>query len=150
MEINFKSAVPGDLPILLKFIRDFHGMSGYPFNQKNVQECLINLMNNNLGRAWIIEYDSKAVGYIIFTFGYSIEYKGRDAFIDELYIEKEYRGKGIGKEAMKFVVKESRTLGISAVHLEVERNNDAAINLYNKFDFKDNGRTLMTRWIESP
>jgi ribosomal protein S18 acetylase RimI-like enzyme len=49
---------------------------------------------------------------------------------------------------MDFVIKESAKLGIKAVHLEVERNNDAAKNLYEKYDFKDNGRTLMTRWIE--
>jgi ribosomal protein S18 acetylase RimI-like enzyme len=88
------------------------------------------------------------VGYVILTFGYNIEYKGRDAFIDEFYIEKEYRSRGIGKETMDYVVKESKKLGIKAIHLEVERNNETAKNLYLKFQFKDNVRILMTRWID--
>ena len=148
MGINFKPAVSDDIITLLKFIKDFYGMSSYTFREKEVGESVRNLIKNiNLGRIWIIEFDSKSAGYIILTFGYSIEYKGRDAFIDELYIEEEFRGIGIGRETMDFVIKESEKLGIKAVHLEVERNNDAAKNLYGKYDFKDNGRTLMTRWI---
>ncbi|MGE5805187.1 MAG: GNAT family N-acetyltransferase [Ignavibacteria bacterium] len=148
MGISFKPAVSEDIFTILKFIKNFHGMSSYPFHEEKVGESVRNLIkNNNLGRIWIIEFDSKSVGYIILTFGYSIEYKGRDAFIDELYIEEEFRSRGIGRETMDFVIKESVKLGIKAVHLEVERNNDAAKNLYEKYDFKDNGRTLMTRWI---
>ena len=149
MGINFKHAVSDDIITILKFIKNFHGMSSYPFHEVKVGETVRNLIKNyNLGRIWIIEIDSKSVGYIILTFGYSIEYKGRDAFIDELYIEEEFRGRGIGKAAMNFIVKEARNLGIHAVHLEVERDNAAAKKLYEKNDFKDNGRTLMTRWIE--
>jgi len=148
MGINYKPAVSDDIITILKFIKNFYAMSSYPFREEKVGESVRNLIKNiNLGRIWIIEFDSKSVGYIILTFGYSIEYKGRDAFIDELYIEEEFRGRGIGRETVDFVIKESEKLGIKAVHLEVERNNDAAKNLYEKYDFKDNGRTLMTRWI---
>jgi len=148
MGINYKPAVSDDIITILKFIKNFYGMNSYPFREEKVGESVRNLIKNiNLGRIWIIEFDSKSVGYIILTFGYSIEYKGRDAFIDELYIEEEFRGRGIGRETVDFVIKESEKLGIKAVHLEVERNNDAAKNLYEKYDFKDNGRTLMTRWI---
>jgi ribosomal protein S18 acetylase RimI-like enzyme len=148
MGINFKPAVSDDIITILKFIKNFYGMNSYPFHEEKVGESVRNLIKNiNLGRIWIIEFDSKSVGYIVLTFGYSIEYKGRDAFIDELYIEEEFRGRGIGRGTVDFVIKESEKLGIKAVHLEVERNNDAAKNLYEKYDFKDNGRTLMTRWI---
>lgn len=149
MDINFRPAVLEDISGILKFMKNFYGISSYPFDEKKNEEPLRDLINNeNLGRLWIIEFNSGAVGYMILTFGYSIEYKGRDAFIDELFIEEEFRGKGIGKAAMNFVVNEARKLGINAVHLEVERDNEAAKNLYLKNNFKDNGRTLMTRWIE--
>jgi ribosomal protein S18 acetylase RimI-like enzyme len=133
----------------LSFIKNFYGECSYPFDENKARESLTNLANNNnLGRIWIIQYVLKPVGYVILTFGYNIEYKGRDAFIDEFYIEKEYRSRGIGKETMDYVVKESKKLGIKAIHLEVERNNETAKNLYLKFQFKDNVRILMTRWID--
>jgi len=145
--VSFRLTDPEDIEILLNFIKNFYGLSSYPFDEDKVRESVANLINNNnLGRIWIIEYDSKAIGYIILTFGYSIEYKGRDAFIDEFYIEEEYRG--IGKETMDFIVKESLELEIKALHLEVEKDNERAKNLYLKYNFTDNGRTLMTRWID--
>jgi len=144
--VSFRLTDSEDIEILLNFIKNFYGLSSYPFDEDKVRESVANLINNNnLGRIWIIEYDSKAIGYIILTFGYSIEYKGRDAFIDEFYIEEEYRG--IGKETMDFIVKESLELEIKALHLEVEKDNERAKNLYLKYNFTDNGRTLMTRWI---
>jgi len=145
--VSFRLTDSEDIEILLNFIKNFYGLSSYPFDEDKVRESVANLINNNnLGRIWIIEYDSKAIGYIILTFGYSIEYKGRDAFIDEFYIEEEYRG--IGKETMDFIVKESLELEIKALHLEVEKDNERAKNLYLKYNFTDNGRTLMTRWID--
>ncbi len=147
--VSFRLTDSEDIEILLNFIKNFYGLSSYPFDEDKVRESVANLINNNnLGRIWIIEYDSKAIGYIILTFGYSIEYKGRDAFIDEFYIEEEYRGRGIGKETMDFIVKESLELEIKALHLEVEKDNERAKNLYLKYNFTDNGRTLMTRWID--
>jgi len=145
--VSFRLTDSEDIEILLNFIKNFYGLSSYPFDEDKVRESVANLINNNnLGRIWIIEYDSKAIGYIILTFGYSIEYKGRDAFIDEFYIEEEYRGRG--KETMDFIVKESLELEIKALHLEVEKDNERAKNLYLKYNFTDNGRTLMTRWID--
>ena len=43
-----------------------------------------------------------AVGYLVLTLGYSLEYGGRDAFIDEVYIRSSYRGRGIGTAALTF------------------------------------------------
>jgi len=36
-----------------------------------------------MGRVWLIQYQGQVIGYVILTLGYSLEYGGRDAFIDE-------------------------------------------------------------------
>ena len=84
------------------------------------------------------------------TLGYSLEFHGRDAFIDELYVVPEYRGRGIGSNVMRIVEDACRELGVRAVHLEVERDNPAARALYLRFGFKEHDRLLMTRWIAQP
>jgi GNAT superfamily N-acetyltransferase len=45
----------------------------------------------------------ETIGYIVLTLGDSLEYHGRDAFVDEIYIRESHRGKGIGAQAIKFV-----------------------------------------------
>lgn len=49
-----------------------------------------------MGRVWLIQHQSLAIGYVILTLGFSLEYGGRDAFIDEFYIQANYQGQGIG------------------------------------------------------
>ena len=51
------------------------------------------------GRAWLIIQGERPVGYVILTVSFSFEYRGYDAFIDELYIAEESRGREIGRRA---------------------------------------------------
>ena len=85
------------------------------------------------------------IGYIILAIIYSFEFGGRNAFVDEFFLNKENRGKGIGKIVMDAVSKEAERLNIQALHLEVEHHNVNAVELYRKYEFKDHHRLLMTR-----
>jgi GNAT superfamily N-acetyltransferase len=42
----------------------------------------------------------EAVGYIVVTLGYSMEYGGRDAFVDDLFLAAAHRGRGLGTAAL--------------------------------------------------
>ena len=85
---------------------------------------------------------------MVLTVSFSFEYRGHDAFIDELYIAEEYRGRGIGRRAMDFVENVARELGVNAMHLEVSRENEAALELYRRTGYVDHDRYLMTKWLE--
>ena len=61
------------------------------------------LRDASLGLAWLILDGDAAVGYIVLCFGYSLEWLGRDAFVDEFYLREEYRGRGWGRTTMEFV-----------------------------------------------
>jgi ribosomal protein S18 acetylase RimI-like enzyme len=87
------------------------------------------------------------VGYVVLTLGFSFEYRGRDAFLDELYLEEKSRGRGIGRKAMEFAEGMARELGVNAVHLEVSRDNDAGLELYRRAGYADHDRCLMTKWL---
>lgn len=148
MEIDFKIAENADTEILVQFIREFYELDQYPFNDESVRSALAIILNDNsLGRVWIIQDGSKAIGYVVLTFGYSLEYQGRDAFIDEIYIQESYRGQGVGTKVFQFVEGVCPSLGIKALHLEVERQNTAAQGFYQKIGFQDHDRYLMTKWI---
>ncbi len=88
------------------------------------------------------------MGYVALTFGYSLEFHGRDAFVDELFVRAERRGEGAGTAALGFIMDTCPTLGVHALHLEVERVNTAAQALYRLFGFHDHDGYLMTRWMD--
>ncbi len=148
MKISFRCANTSDIEILIEFIRECHKLEHLPFDGSIVHTLLANLLNNeSLGGVWLIQDETVAIGYIILTFGYSLEFLGRDAFIDELYIRESHRGQGIGTKAIQFIQEICPSLGIQALHLEVDRTNTAAQALYRKVGFEDHDRYLMTKWI---
>jgi ribosomal protein S18 acetylase RimI-like enzyme len=97
------------------------------------------------GRAWLIFEGEELAGYVILTLGFSFEYRGRDGYVDELYLDAQFRGRGIGRQTMEFVEQDARKLGVNAIHLEATRGNTAAIELYRRVGFVDHDRRLMTK-----
>jgi len=100
------------------------------------------------GRVWLLCQGNLPVGYIVLTVGFSFEFHGHDAFIDELYIEAAFRRRGYGKKAVTFLEEKARELGVNAIHLEVDQGNDPAFELYRRTGYENHDRFLMTKWLE--
>jgi ribosomal protein S18 acetylase RimI-like enzyme len=148
MNINYKPAGRNDIPLLLELMSEFYVIEHLPYDSLIITKGMEKFFSSDVyGKCWIINVDKILVGYILLTFGFSFEYHGVDALIDEFYIREEYRGKGIGKQTLEYVEQELTSLGIKAFHLEVDRQNFYAQSLYRKYGFEDHDRYLMTKWI---
>jgi diamine N-acetyltransferase len=101
--------------------------------------------DGSLGKAWIICDGDRAIGYVVLTLGFSFEYGGRDAFLNELYVEEKYRRRGIGRRTMEFVEVQARQMGVNAVHLEATHGNEPALELYRRLGYFAHERFLMTK-----
>jgi len=147
--VEIREASARDLPALLRMMRSLAEQPpAIPFEESEVRAALDKfLFHLDLGQAWLLWLRERPVGYVILTLGYSFEFRGRDAFIDELYIEPEFRRKGLGRRAMEFVEARARGLNVNAIHLEVDRGNDPAVELYRRTGYEDHGRHLMTKWL---
>jgi diamine N-acetyltransferase len=149
---QLRSATPRDFDSLLLFMHQFRIDDPDPqYSQvdgRGARRALARLVREpSLGRVWLICDRGTAVGYIVVTFGYSLEFHGRDAFIDEFFIQATHRGRGWGTWILIRVESACRRLGINALHLEVGHDNVRARRLYRKMGFIDHERHLMTRRI---
>jgi len=135
--------------IILQMMQDFYAIDNYPINievsKKLFQEFI---SDEKLGKAFLICHSdegriSEIVGYVILTYIFSFEYKGRIAFLDELYIKETFRGKGIGKQTIDFIKKEASKLSLKLIYLEVENHNQNAQKLYLSNDFEVHNRKLL-------
>ena len=93
------------------------------------------LADRNLGGLWMVELDDQLAGYIALCRGFSIEFNGFDAFVDEFFLQPEFRGRGLGKRVLAAIQAEARQAGIQALHLEVAQDNSAAQGLYRQAGF---------------
>ncbi len=148
MDITFRVATRTDLDLILPLVQAYYEFDHLSFDERVARTALEHFMNDpTFGRVWLISVDRELVGYLILTLGYSIEYGGRDAFIDEVYIHAEYRGRGIDSRVLSFAEEECRALGVRALHLEVEQENTQTQRLYRKVGFLDHARYLMTKRV---
>lgn len=151
MTINYRVAASADITLLLELVKEFHKNEQLAFDEKVDRDVLANFLTDpSLGQAWMIQQEDEAIGYIILTLGYSLEYRGRDAFIDEFYLRQKYRGQGIGTQTLAFIEDACRVLGVQALHLEVDFENPDAQRLYHRVGYQRHQRFLMTKNFAVP
>ena len=148
--IKFIKASANDILLLSQMIKKLYEKENTAFIEADVNNALGRLIHNeSFGTALLIYVDDVLAGYMIIAAVFSIEFKGEASFLDELYIEEEFRGKGIGLKAVEYAEKFALNKGHKALRLEVEYQNLAAQNLYRKKGFTAHERHLMTKWLEA-
>jgi GNAT superfamily N-acetyltransferase len=147
-EPSFRLAAESDTVALLQFMQAYYAFDGHGFDEEKARAALTCLLRDaELGRVWLILDGEASVGYVVIAFSYSLEWLGRDAFVDELYLLEPYRGHGWGRTAMAFVEQAARSLQVRALHLEVVRQNARALQLYRQLGYKDRESTFLSKWI---
>jgi ribosomal protein S18 acetylase RimI-like enzyme len=135
-----------ELEVVLALHRDFFAEDHYRFREEESRANLALLLGDpSLGRIIVTEDGGPVVGYLVLTFGFSLEFGGRNAVVDELYLAPGHRGRGLGTKALAAAEEVCRELGFSAIHLVVERYKKAAQALYRRVGFVAYDRDLMTK-----
>jgi ribosomal protein S18 acetylase RimI-like enzyme len=146
---RLRFAAVTDLSVVLDLMREYYAHDHLKFDDRAAEKALKHLLEDeSLGRVWLIYESNRPVGYFVVTFGYSLEFHGKAAFLDEIHIRASHRGMGTGKRALAYVHDYCAAQGIKALRLEVEHENTQAHKLYTKAGFKDHTRHLMTKWLD--
>ncbi len=150
MQTQLRPAGRADLETLIGFMRVYYQYDRIEFDEEIARDALQGLVGaDHLGRAWLIVQDGLEIGYIVTAFGYSLEFGGREANIDEFFIQEGYRGKGVGTQTLRQVEARLKEMGIAAIHLEVEQENTSAQAFYRSLGFTSRPRFMnMTKRLE--
>lgn len=144
MNLELLTAKPGDLGKILPLVAAYHAFESIDSSAAKRESAVGRLLADpSLGAIWLVVADGSLAGYIALCRGYSIEFDGFDAFVDEFYLEPEYRGQGIGKFVLEAIKSEARKWQINALHLEVARDNEPARRLYRGAGFVARDKYLL-------
>lgn len=148
VEFAILTATSSEIDRVAELMRHLYEQDSIMFDQPMACAALEKLVAEpDRGIVWVMRDAGAAIGYCVVTFGYSLEFHGVDAFLDELYVSESHRGKGIGRQAIELAERACRERGVRALHVEVERSNTEAQAVYHKLGFADHDRYLLTKWI---
>ncbi len=147
MSAALKLAGPDDLDRVLSLVAAFHAEEGITSSDEANRAALGPLLNGiPHGAIYLIGPGRAPIGYTVITFGWSVEFGGMDAFVDEIYLRPAVRGRGIATETLNALAQALGEAGVTALHLEVDRENAKAQRVYTKVGFKTRERyVLMSR-----
>jgi ribosomal protein S18 acetylase RimI-like enzyme len=126
--IGLRRATTQDLEYVLELVEAFYAEDRHTFDSAHCRAALVPLLESDTaGCVWLTE---GVAGYVIVTWGYSIESGGREALIDELYIAE--RNRGYGTLLMQSLLPLLVEHGAKVLFLETELHNDRARRFYER------------------
>lgn len=129
-------ATADDIDRLLPLVAAFHAEQGIAQDDETRRKALMPLLEGSpLGAVYLVGPRRAPIGYACLGFGWSLAFGGMDAFLDEIYIRPGVRRRGIGSEVLSTLPRALAGAGITAMHLEVRRDDQAARSLYERAKF---------------
>ena len=131
-----------DCGLILSFIKEiaeYEKMSDEVIaSEESLKESIF---KNNRAEAVILELDEKPIGYALFFYNFSTFIGKSGLYLEDIFIKKDIRGKGIGKEVFKFLVKKAKEEGCKRVEWSCLNWNEPSIKFY-----KSLGAVPMDEW----
>ncbi|WP_199191870.1 GNAT family N-acetyltransferase [Hallerella porci] len=99
--------------------------------RNDIEECT---SDSPWACGYIFEVDKNIAGYGMIAFGFSTEFGKRIVWIEDIFVQENFRGQGIASAFLHFVQKEFPQF----LHrLEVEKENLPAMRAYKKANFHE-------------
>jgi GNAT superfamily N-acetyltransferase len=134
-----------DLSAILPRVRALNSQEDIAIDDAELEAALRRLLAEpSLGGVWLVERDGRPIGHAVVTYGYDLEFGGRDAYLTELWVDEPERGKGAGAATLAALDRELRDRDVRALHLGVRPENPA-VRLYERAGFAHVPRVFMTK-----
>ena len=132
-----RKMIDTDKNIVIDMMRRFYNSPALITNGS--EEIFLNNVESCLKKSpyidgYVFVVDEKIIGYGMIAKSFSTEFGGECVWIEDIFIEENFRRKGIGTEFIEFV-KENYPQKI--LRLEAEHDNVKAVSTYKKLGFKE-------------
>ena len=145
-----RRARPADLDALVPLMIAFNAAERVDWDPVASHDALAHLLASDAtGAILVAERDGLLAGYAVVTWGFDLEFAGRDAFLTEIFVEPVHRRGGTARALLDGVMASARDAGAAALHLMVYPDNAPAIALYEGAGFARIPRVAMTRSLRS-
>ena len=126
-----------DIKKLSKIVLKQMEFIGSSHNYEKINTIIENTLKNDKALFFIkINENKEYVGFVFGNIGSGLESGAEYLWINELYVEKEYRRKNIATEIFNFVEKWAKENGIKYIATMTSKMNKGAIKFYKNIGYK--------------
>ncbi len=114
-------AGPDDLDRLLSLMERFHlevALTHDDTHRRRAAEPLLN--GSPHGAVWLIGPQRAPLGYVLISFGWSVDLAGLEGFVNEIFVRPTVRGRGIGTEVLHAIAVSLTQNGLKALHVRLD------------------------------
>ena len=140
---EIRSAIEADVPTVLSFIRKLASYEGLSQEVVATEELLRKTLFGQPQTAEVaIGYlDDLPIGFVLYFHNYSTFLGRPGLYIEDLFVDENYRRRGYGRMLLLHVARLARERGCGRLEWSVLDWNEAAVNFYKKL-----GAVAMSEW----
>lgn len=139
-------ATADDVGSLVRLMEEFYAESGFPLEAPWAASSFATLLSMpEWGRIWLASFRGEPAGHIVLTVRYTMEHGSLSGYVDDLFVRRSLRRRGIAGALLDELFKDCRARGCKSVQVEVGSANTAALGAYGKYGLTphDDGRLLL-------
>jgi len=134
---KIRKATQDDTPIIFDLIKK---LAVYEKMENDVitsvEELRENIFTKNFSKVLLAEEEGKPVGFALYFFNFSTFVGKPGLYLEDLFVEPEYRGKGYGKKLFVELAKIAREENCGRMEWSVLNWNTPAIDFYKSLQAK--------------
>lgn len=137
MQQNIRKMEQSDREAVLQMMREFYASEAVSTSGSEeifAADFAACVSESPYIEGYVLVWEGAVAGYAMLAKSFSTEFGKPCIWIEDLYLKKEYRGKGLGTVFLRFAEQKYRG---HLFRLEVEQENEAAVRTYKKcgYDF---------------
>ena len=143
MNISIRKAVREDCEHILSLVKE---LARYERAPNEVTVSLEHFEQSGFGSkpvwwAFVAEIDGTIQGFALYYIRFST-WRGQRMYLEDFYVNEDYRGKGLGKLLFDRLIKEAQRRKLNGIQWQVLEWNETAINFYKKYNAVFDGEWL--------
>lgn len=138
-------AGPDDIPLLAGMLGELFSIESdfTPDPAKQAQGLRRILENPAAGRVFVMRVDGRAVGMASLLFTVSTAEGGTAGILEDMFIAKPWRGKGLGRRLVEHICRWAREQGCTRITLLADKENSGALEFYRSLGFAKSAMTVL-------
>jgi ribosomal protein S18 acetylase RimI-like enzyme len=146
-EVPLRIAGPADVSTVTGLIGEFRDFLNGDSPSNAQIESVVSELIGDPSTEYLLIGDPEQ-GFAQVRYRLSVWQSGEDAWLEDVFVRESARGNGYGRTLVAAAIERARSRGCGRIQLEANRNNEAAVSLYESVGFE--ASHLPDYWGDAP